>query len=189
MNRDRAIRPGDGQTWPGPPGVTEPCARAGVDCVWIREFGLLPSPGLVIDYSVVKPFSLAGLGMLHVRRWRDLSSPLPTLSHLALDLTDPRVATINYLVHADDVELPLARALFTDDHPAAWSTALAGCHHALLTVGHCAQILAARTPSAALRALDDSWTGIIKCDNDCVGQADNSPLVACDRHSRLLVSH
>lgn len=187
QKRARDRRSGNDRRWHGPPGVTQPPARAGIDGLWIRESGLLPFPGLVVDHSVFMPFGVAGLGLRQVRRWRDLDGPLPTVSHLALDLSNQRAATISYLVHADDAELPLARGVFSDSHPVAWSAALAGGNQVLLTVAHCSRVLAARTPQEAARALDDAWTGIIGCGDDCVRRSVTSPTALCERHSRLHV--
>lgn len=174
--------PHAGHTRPDPPGGVGPYVRAGVDGLWIRQHGLLPTPGLIIDHAVIRPFNLAGLGLIPVRQRPTLTAPVPTLSHLAIDLTEPRAATMTYRIHPDDAETPLAHGLFVDDHPTAWSTALANHTQVLLTVTHCAPILAARTPDATIGALDNAWTAIIACNNACVGRSHPTLTSPCNRH-------
>ena len=183
-DRDRNSRSGVGLLWSGAHGVTQRPGVVGAGGVWIRDVGVLPSPGLIVDFSAMTPFSLAGLGL--VRMWRrGRKTPVPLLGHLALDLSNRRSVSIMYQVHPGDVETPLARGVFPDEHPAAWTSALTDTHHVLLTVAHCAPLLDARTPQAALGALDDAWTGLIGCGEECVTRSKLSPAIACTRHSRL----
>ncbi|MEU3475836.1 hypothetical protein [Rhodococcus sp. NPDC006774] len=181
---DRNSRSGVDLLWPGLHGVTQRPGVVGAGGVWIRDVGVLPSPGLIVDFSAITPFSLAGLGLARVRR-RGRKAPVPVLSHLALDLSNRRAVSIMYQVHPGDVETPLARGMFPDEHPATWTTALTDTHHVLLTVAHCAPLLDARTPQAAIGALDDAWTGLIGCDEECVTRSKLFPAIACTRHSRL----
>lgn len=136
-----------------------------------------------MDHSVLAPFSLTGLGLVRAKQRRERNTPLPTLFGVALDLTDPHAVTITYRVHVDDVDLPLAHGVFTDQHPPGWIAALASQDHVLLTVADCAALATASTPEAISHALDNSWTALISCTEDCVGRSTPTHPLPCHRHS------
>ncbi|WP_146240413.1 hypothetical protein [Williamsia limnetica] len=150
---------------------------------WIRAPGaLVPSAALVIDHRMIRPFDPAGLGLACVSRWSDDAAPLPTASHLALDLSDESAITLTYLAHKDDHEASLVHWGFHDAHPAAWLSALTTDDRALLVVGDSTAISQAQTPPATTLALTNVWAGIIGCSDTCVIQAA-TPHAACARHS------
>jgi hypothetical protein len=131
------------------------------ESLWIRELGLLPSAGLIIDHSVAAHLDLAGLGLVQLGERADPNEPLPQLGHLAADISDPYAISINCDAHETDIGRPIMQAGFIDPHPDAWLSQLVAQQHVLLTVSDCAQVLAARTPSAAAAAFTDTWMGII----------------------------
>lgn len=169
-------------TWPGRAVGPRAPVPTGAQNFWVREFGLLPSAGLVVDPSVLSPFSLAGLGLTRLDRWRTPARPLPVVSRLAVDITNPHALSITYREHSDDAETPLAQEFFADEHPAGWVSALAEQDHILLTVSYCAALVASDTPAAVVRSLDGAWAGIIACGANCVDRSGTSPSAICARH-------
>lgn len=142
----------------------------------------VPSAALVVDHRVLTPFGPAGLGLAHVGRWSEHTTPLPTVSHLALDLFHQFSIALTYLVHPDDYEAPLLHWEFVDAHSAPWLSARATGKHALLVVGDSAAISQTWTPETAGRALSNVWAGIIGCSDTCVVRAA-APHAPCARHS------
>lgn len=159
-----------------------PHADNGTQALWIGEFGLQPSAGVIVSPSVLKPFSLAGLGLTRLTRRRTPAQPLPVVSRLAIDITDPYALSITYLEHTDDAETPLAHVQFADEHPAAWIAALTRQQHILLTVSDRGPLLSSSAAATAAHAFGGTWAGIIACNADCVRRSSASPSAACARH-------
>ena len=129
--------------------------------MWIRDVGLLPSAGVIVDFSAADHLDLVGLGLVQLNQRADPSAPLPELHHLAADISDPYAVSINGDAHATDHGRQIMHAVFGDRHRAQWLTAIGNQHHLMLTVGDCARILAAATPAEAAAAFEDAWVAII----------------------------
>ena len=129
--------------------------------MWIRDAGLLPSAGVIVDFSAADHLDLAGLGLVQLNQRADPSAPLPELHHLAADISDPYAVSINGDAHATDHGRQIMHAVFGDRHRGEWLTAIGNQHHAMLTVGDCARILAASTSAEVAAALEDAWVAII----------------------------
>ncbi|WP_207843629.1 hypothetical protein [Williamsia soli] len=170
------------RAWPAGAGPERSPIHTGAQGLWIREFGLRPSAGVNVDPSVLRPFSLAGLGLTRLGRRRTPTRPLPVASRLAIDITDPHALSITYLEHTDDAETPLAHAQFADEHPVAWIAAVTRQQHILLTVSDHGPALDSPGPVTAIHALGGAWAGIIACNADCVRRSSGSAAADCARH-------
>lgn len=159
-----------------------PAIRTGAQDLWVRQLGLRPSAGVNLDPAVLRPFSLAALGLTRLDRRHTQALPLPVVSRLAIDMTGPHALAITYLEHPDDAETPLVHTQFADEHPADWITALTRQQHLLLTVSAYGPPLNSATAATAARALGDAWAGIIACSPDCAHRSDVSRPPVCVRH-------
>lgn len=157
--------------------------RAGARALRVRDVGPLPFAGVVVDPSVLNPFSPGGLGLTRLDLRRTSVRPPPVVSRLAVDISDPHRLSITYREHIDDAETPLVHAFFADKHPAFWIAALAEQQHLLLTVSDCASLVGSPTAAGVAHAFDGAWAAIIACGADCVSRVSAPLSATCARHA------